>query len=162
MVIVNIQKFHFMPAYRTKQRIISKRSTNGGTPSVKAEKEMMFFFGYGFIELFIRVTMTGIKTTITDHFEMFFGDEPFDEINGRNCFLDILFIFVAVIMKSNLPAIVMIDFGSSDNKASKISANVFNDSFWVTLIRFSINIKAMFMFRVAKGFNSFKRGLSFC
>lgn len=42
MVIVNIQKFHFMPTYRTKQRIISKRSTNGGTPFVKAEKEMMF------------------------------------------------------------------------------------------------------------------------
>lgn len=90
MVIVNIQKFHFMSAYRIKQRIISKRRTNGGTPFVKAEKEMMFFFGYGFMQFFISITMSGVKTAITDHFEMFFrdmADEPFDEINGRNCFL---------------------------------------------------------------------------
>ena len=116
------------------------------------------------MQFFISITMSGVKAAITDHFEMFFrdmADEPFDEINDRNGVLNILFIFVAVIMKSNLSAIVMIDSGSSDNRASKISANVFNDSFWVTLIRFSINIKAMFMFRVAKGFNSFKRGAKF-
>ena len=116
------------------------------------------------MQFFISITMSGVKAAIMDHFEMFvrdMADEPFDKINGRNCFLNILFIFMAIIMKSNLSAIVMIDSGSSDNRASKISANVFNDSFLVTLIRFIINIKTMFMFRVAKGFNSFKRGVKF-
>ena len=102
------------------------------------------------MQFFISITMSGVKAAITDHFEMFFrdmADEPFDEINDRNGFLNILFIFVAVIMKSNLSAIVMIDSGSSDNRASKISANVFNDSFWVTLIRFSINIKVVLEYK---------------
>ena len=125
---------------------------------------MMFFFGYGFMQFFISITMSGVKAAITDHFEMFFrdmADEPFDKINGRNCFLNILFIFMAIIMKSNLSAIVMIDSGSSDNMASKISANVFNDKFLDLSIWFFLNIKTMFMFRVAKGFNSFKRGVKF-
>ena len=55
------------------------------------------------MQFFISITMSGVKAAITDHFEMFFrdmADEPFDEINDRNGFLNILFIFVAVIMKS--------------------------------------------------------------
>ena len=45
--MVKFKDFHFVFTIRTLKRIISKRSTNGGTPFVKAEKEMMFFFGYG-------------------------------------------------------------------------------------------------------------------
>ena len=34
----------------------------------------MFFFGYGFMQFFISVTMSGVKAAITDHLEMFFRD----------------------------------------------------------------------------------------
>lgn len=164
MSIIEFQKLHFMLTDRAFQRIIAKRKKNRCAPLMETLVNTMFFFGNGSAKFFINIPVSRINTAVADHFEMFFrdmADEPFDKINGRNCFLNILFIFMAIIMKSNLSAIVMIDSGSSDNRASKISANVFNDSFLVALIRFSINIKAMFMFRVAKGFNSFKRGVKF-
>lgn len=54
------------------------------------------------LEFFINGTISGIKTAITNHLEMFFGNmtyEAFDKIYDRNGFLNILVIFVTIVMK---------------------------------------------------------------
>ncbi|GAA6315901.1 hypothetical protein F310043J5_31370 [Anaerostipes hominis (ex Lee et al. 2021)] len=79
---------------------------------------------------------------------MFFRDvanQPLDEVNCGNCFLYIFAIFMAVVVESDIIAIIFIDSGGGDNRASKITPNIFDNCFGVTEIGLSINIKALFM-----------------
>ena len=148
-----------MIAMRTDQRIIAKRRKDGSTPAVKALENVAFFFGNGKMEFFIYGTMSGIKSAITDHLEMFFRDmtnETFDKIHGRNGFLNKLVIFVAVVMKSDKVIAVRINSGSSNDRTTKIATDIFGNSFRITTIGFCINIETMFMFKIATGRNFFK------
>ena len=79
-------------------------------------------------------------------------DEPLDEIHDRNGFLDILFIFMSVVVKSDKVTIILVNSWSSDNRSSKVTPNIFYNCFRVAFIRFGINVEAFFMFLIAKSF----------
>ena len=157
--MIYFQDYHLMVAVRTDQRIIAKRRKDCSTPAVKTLKNMSFFFRKGKIQFFIYGTVSGIKTAITDHLEMFFRDmtdETFDKIHGRNGFLDKLVILMAVVMERNKIIRIRINSGSSDNRTTKITTDIFCNCLRVTTVRFSINIKTMFMFKIATCRNFFK------
>ena len=105
--------------------------------------------------------MPCIQSSISDHFKVFFwnvADETFDEIHGRDCFLDIFFIFMAVVMKSNHFAIIFINTGSGYDRTSEIATNIFDYVFRVTFVWLCVNIETIFMFGVTFRFYFFKRG----
>lgn len=92
---------------------------------------------------------------------MLFGDmadKPFYEIHGRNSFLYILIIFMAVVMKSHHFAIKGVNSGDGDDRPAKIPANIADDCFRVTEVWSGINIEALFMVIITLGLHFFKRG----
>lgn len=102
--------------------------------------------------------MPCIQPSISDHFKVLFrnvADEPFDEIHGRDCFLHIFSIFMAVVMKSNHFAIIFINTGSGYDRTSEIASNIFDYVFRVTFVWFCINIETIFMFGVTFRFYFF-------
>ena len=73
--------------------------------------------------------MFGINSIIANHFEMFFGymdDKLFDKFNSRNGFGNELVIFMTIVVKGDIFTVIIIDARVSNNRPSKISANVFN------------------------------------
>lgn len=105
--------------------------------------------------------MASIKSAIADHFIMLFrdmADEPLDEVHNRDGFLDIFVIFVSVIVEGNKVAIIAVDPGSGDYGPSKVTSNVFENSFRMAFVRFGIDIEAMFVFPVAACFDFFEGG----
>ena len=63
---------------------------------------------------------------------------------------------MSIVMKSNHFAIVFIDPGSGDHRASKVASNVFDDCLRVTDVGFCENIKTIFVIRVTFGFDLFE------
>ena len=62
--------------------------------------------------------MTCIQISIADHFKVLFRDmtdQALDEIHGKDGFLDIFIIFMAVVVESDHIAIIVIDFGGSND-----------------------------------------------
>lgn len=111
------------------------------------------------MEFFVNLPVAGINTAITDRLIMLFRDmlnEAFDEFHNRDGFFDILFIFVAVVVKSDKIAIILVNPGSGDNRAAEITADVLYNCFRITFVWFGIHIEAIFMLPVALGFNLFK------
>ena len=160
VVMIYFQDYHRMFAMRTDQRVISKRKKDCSSPAVKTAEKVTFFFRNSKMEFFIHGMVSGIKAVITDHLEMLFSDmtdETFDKIHNRNGFLNVLFIFVAIVMESNKITSIRINSGSSDDRVSKISADIFGCGFWITTVRLCINIEAMFMFEITSGRDIFKR-----
>ena len=91
---------------------------------------------------------------------MFFrdvSDETFYEIHNRQSFLQILFIFVAVIVESNGISVIPVNPGSSNYWPAKIAADVFSHYFRIAEIRFGIDIEALFMLGVTFRFYFFER-----
>lgn len=91
---------------------------------------------------------------------MLFGDmadKPFYEIHGRNSFLYILIILMAVIMKSHHFAIIGVNSGDGDDRSAKMPANIADDCFRVTEVWSGINIEALLVFIITFGFYFFKR-----
>src|SRR5699024_9767814 len=64
---------------------------------------------------------------------------------------------MTVIVERDRITVIVIDPGSSDDRPAKITANIPGDYFWVTEIRFRIDIETMHMFAVTFGFDFFKR-----
>ena len=64
---------------------------------------------------------------------------------------------MTVIVERDRITVIVIDPGSSDDRPAKITANIPGDYFWVTEIRFRIDIETMLMFAVTFGFDFFKR-----
>lgn len=84
-------------------------------------------------------------------------NESSDEFHSRKCFCDKDIVFVAVVMKDNVFAVIVIDARGCDYRSTEISANVFENVFWIAKIWFGINIEAVFTFFVDEGFPFFKR-----
>ena len=115
---------------------------------IKTSIDLMFAFGNGTVKLGIYFTMSGIETAITDHLKVFFGyvaNKTFDEIDSGNRFFHVLFIFVAVVVESNVFAIIFINSGSGNNRSSKIATDIFDDSFGIAKVWFCKNIKTILM-----------------
>lgn len=84
-------------------------------------------------------------------------EESLDKINGRNSFFYVFVIFVPVVVKGNRMTVIMIYSGCCNNRAAKITTDIFDNGFGVTKIRFGINVESLFMIAVTFGFNLFKR-----
>lgn len=90
---------------------------------------------------------------------MFFWDvtdETFYEIHDRQSLLHILVVFVTVIVESNGISVIPVNPGCGNNGSAKIAADVFGDCFWITKIRFGIDIEAVFVLAVTFRFYFFK------
>jgi len=104
--------------------------------------------------------MTGIQDAITDHLKVLFwymANKAFDEINSQNRLFHILFIFVAVLVESNIFPIIFINSGSSNDRPTKIAPDIFDDSFGNSKVLFCKNIKTVHMVVIALGFHFFER-----
>lgn len=71
----------------------------------------------------------GIEAVIAQHFKMFFRDvnnQTLNEVDGRNTFSNSFIIFVPSVMESHIFTIITINTRSGNNRASQISADIFN------------------------------------
>ena len=99
----------------------------------------------------VNIPVPGIKSVVPGHFKIFFRDvlyQQLDEINGRESLPDKGIIFVPVVVESHMAAIVGINPGKCNDRTSKITADIFNNGFGVTEVRFGIDIKTIFVFAV--------------
>ena len=105
--------------------------------------------------------MASIQAAISNHFKVFFRDmtdQPFDEVDGRNRFFYVFIIFMTIVMESNGLSVIVVNPGGGDDWTAEITPNIFNNRGRITKARFSIDIKAMFMFCVTLGLGLFERG----
>ena len=103
--------------------------------------------------------MPCIDAVVTYLFEMFFGDmldEPANEIKGWDGLHDQFVIPMTVIVKGDHVTIIFVNAGSGDDRAAKIAPNVFGNNFWVTLIRFGMDIETVFVVPIDGGFHLFE------
>ena len=131
---------------------------------VKAPVETVLFAGNRPPELCIDIPVPGINPAIADHFEMLFRDvpdEPGNEFHGRDRLLDIFLILVAVVVKRDKAAIVPVDPGSCNDRASQIPPDIFDYGSGVAFIRFGINIKAFFVIVVTGSLRPFEGGADY-
>jgi len=64
---------------------------------------------------------------------------------------------MAVVVECDKVTIIFINTGCSDDRATKISADVFGDDFRITFIRFGVNIETMLVVFITGSFNLFER-----
>ena len=111
------------------------------------------------VQLVVDLTMSGIKTIVTCHLEIFFRDvldKQLNKINSGKSFPNKRIIFMLVVMKGHVIIIVRIDSGKRDDRSTKIAADIFDNRLRVTEIRLCVNIKAIFVFMVYFRFCFFK------
>lgn len=85
-------------------------------------------------------------------------DETFYELHNRKRFFDIGVIFVAVVMESDKVAIIFVNPGGGNNRASQIAPNVFYGGFGVAFSWLGIDIETVFVIPVTTGLYFFERG----
>ena len=73
-------------------------------------------------------------------------DEPFDEFHSRDAFRYCLMIFMSGVMKRNKVAVIGINTRSGDDRASQISADIFDGDIRSTPIGFCSDIKTIRIF----------------
>lgn len=109
----------------------------------------------------INLPVSGVKAIVSCHFEIFIRDmldKKFDKVNGRKSLPDERIVFMPVVMESDVNAIVRINSGEGDNRASEVAADIFDNRIRVAEIWLCINIKAIFVFMIYIRFSFFKRG----
>lgn len=112
MIMVEIKKKHCLAATRACKRIIAKRGKGKISPAIKGKKNSSFFLCDCQTYLFVRFAMPCIKSIVSDLFEMFFQDvldQASNEFHSRNGLDDEFIIFMPVVMKSNIFAIIGIN-----------------------------------------------------
>lgn len=142
------------------KRVITKGRKDGGTPLVKASVNVVFFPGNDPAEFFVDLPVPGIKAAIADHLKIFFrdmADQTLYKLHDGDGFFHIFIILMAIVMKGNEVAVIVINAGSSDHRTAEIAADILDRSFGVTGIGFGIDIEAVFVFPVAAGLHLFKR-----
>ena len=85
------------------------------------------------------------------------ADEPFYEIHGRNSFLYIFIIFMAVVVKSHHFAIIGVNSGGGDDRPAKITSNILDYRFGIIKVWSGIDIETLLVFIITFGFYFFKR-----
>ena len=125
---------------------------------------MMFAFGNGTIEFGINFSVTCMNPTIPNHFKMFFrnvANETLDEFHGMNRFFYVLFILMPVVMESDHFTIVFINSGCGNDRATKITPNVFYNNSGIAEVGFGINIKTLLVFTITFRLHFFERRTDF-
>lgn len=140
-----------MVAFRTFQRIVTKGRKDSSSPLVETPIEAMLGSIYRTTKFGIYFSVPCAETAISNHFKVFFrdvSDETFDENNGRDGFFHILFIFMAIVMKSNAFTIVLINSGSGNNRATEITTDILDNILRFTFVRLCVDIETMLMIRI--------------
>lgn len=109
MIIVNTKDGHFVVAVRAVQGIIPKGQKYVITPLCKALQKRLLGGVHRFIEWRIVFTMSGIKTIIPCHFEIPIRDvlnQQLHKVKYRKCLPDEYIILMAVIVESDLVAVI--------------------------------------------------------
>lgn len=83
-------------------------------------------------------------------------DKQPDKINSRKGLSDERIVFMFIVVESHIVAVIGINPGKGDDRAPKITADIFNNGFGVTEVRLGINIKAIFILTVYFRFCHFK------
>ena len=131
------------------------------TPGVEIEENPVFGFWDCFMELIVNLPVSGIKPIVPGHLEVFFRymqNEQLNEINGGKSLLHKRVVFMPIVMESHHLPIVGINPGKSNDRAAKITAEIFNNGFWVAKIGLGINVESISVPMVNSGFHLFKRG----
>ena len=116
-------------------RLVLEYQTNTSTLANKV-KVLFCFIGKfylcnGEIDFLIILARSYIKPIVADLFEMFFWyvlNKPCNKIHYRNCFNNTLVIFMSIVMKSYIFAIVRINTRSSNNGTTKVTPNVLSNN----------------------------------
>ena len=90
---------------------------------------------------------------------MFFrdmADQTLYKFHDRDGFFHISIIFMAIVMEGNEVIIIFVNAGSCNHRTAKIATDISDSSFRVTVIGFSIDIEAVFMFPAATSLHHFK------
>lgn len=143
------------------KRIVTHSEEEALTPGIKIEENPVFGFGDCFMELIVNFPVSGIETIVAGHLEILFRDmlnEQLNEINGRKSFLNERVIFMLIVMESHHLPIVGINPGKSNDRASKIAADIVNDGFGIAEIGFRINVKSMNVLMINGSFYLLKGG----
>ena len=146
---------------RTSKRVVAESGKDSKTPTGERTESPLFLQRDGSTNAGVGLTVTSIETVVSNHLEMFFGDvsdQSFDEIHGRNGFVDKTVIFVSVVMEgdgiSNF--VIGINTGSSNDGAPKISTDVFENSGRAAFAAFGIDIETVFGIAVNSSFETFE------
>ena len=105
--------------------------------------------------------VSGIKPIITRHLKIVFRDmlyEEFDEVDGREGLADKDIIFMSVVMESDVLAVIGVDARECNDRASQVTADIFDDSIRIGEGRLGIDIKPVLVFTIDKRFGLFKGG----
>lgn len=134
-----------MVAFRTFQRGVTKGRKDSSSPLVEIPIDAMFGPMNRTMKFWICFSVPCIENVISNHFKVFLrdvSDETFDEINSRDSFFHIFFVFMAIVMKSNEFTTILINSGSGNNRTTDILDNVLRIAF----VRFCIDIETDFTF----------------
>lgn len=151
MFMIQLKKEHFFFAVWTLQGVIAHGEQKTIAPGVKIKDYPVFRSMDSFVKMLINLPVSGIKPIVPGHLEILFRDmlnEQFNEINGRKSPLNERVVFMLIVMESYRLPIVGIDPGKSNDRASKIAADIFNDGSGVAETGFCINIKSIFVLMV--------------
>ena len=106
----------------------------------------------------------GIKSIVTGHFEIPFGDmlyQELDEVDGRDGLLHKYIVFVPVVMERDVFTVIGVNAGKSNDRSSQVAADISDDGIRIGKGRFGIDIKPVLVFAIDKRFGLFKRGSDF-
>ncbi len=91
------------------------------------------------------------------------NNQPFDKIKSRDTFDNKLIILMPGIVEGHKFPVISADTGSSNNRPSKITADIWNGDFGSAWIRFGLNIKAIRLIMVDGIFHFSERStMDFC
>ena len=131
------------------------------TPGVEIEENPVFGFWDCFMELIVNLPVSGIKPIVPGHLEVFFRymqNEQLNEINGGERLFFKKGVFMLFLMENHQLPPLEINPGKSNDRAAKITADIFNNGFWVAKIGLGINVESISVPMVNGGFHLFKRG----
>ena len=146
---------------RTCNRVVAESGKDSKTPTGERTESPLFLQRDGSTNAGVGLMVTSIETVVSNHLEMFFGDvsdQSFDEIHGRNGFVDKTVIFVSVVMEGDgiCNFVIGINTGSSNDGAPKISTDVFENSGRAAFAAFGIDIETVFGVAVNSSFETFE------
>ena len=85
-----------------------------------------------------------------------------NKVQYGNSFFHIRIIFMFIVVEGHVFAVVGINAGSGNDRAAKITADVFYNSVSITEVWFGIDIETVFVFSVNISFRLFKGGPDAC
>lgn len=160
MFKIQFKKCHVLFAVRALERVISKRKENHLPPSVKTAEKVVFgrmdgsTVGRGVIR-----PVPCIKSIVACHLKIRFRDmldQELYEVDGRDGLLDKNIVLMSVVVESDMIPVIGVDTGKCNNRATQVAADIVDDGTRIGKGGLCIDIKAIFIFTVNKGFGLFE------